>query len=168
MKGIKRINPKMQDNKLWNDQIIDNRFPVPEVGRERQFFADVSISIAESAQNVDDGELALKLYEKSDNKDPKGVKELEKEKSKSYSHFYSEAKGVLRALRPHIAPEDKAHFDIIWKKLIDRTNPAAYDVESVDELSEFIIQALKNANLSEMGRKSRLNEIIGEIDISRF
>jgi len=158
----------MQDNKLMNDQVIDKRFPVPEVGREKQFFAEVSISLAEGAQRVDDAELAFKLHDKSDNPDRKALNELIKDRSSAFMDFYSDAKGVMRALRPHIAPEDATAFDSIWRKLDNRADPRAYDVESVDELSEFIIQALKNANLSEMGRRSRLNEIIGEIDISKF
>jgi hypothetical protein len=158
----------MPEDKLFNDLVVDKRFPVPEVGREKQFFAEVSISIAESAQKVDDAELAFKLHGSSDNPNTKALDELKKERSEAYLDFYSDAKGVMRALEPHIAPEDKTCFISIWEKLDDRTNPAAYDVESVNELSKFIIQALKNANLSEMGRRSRLNEIIGEIDIGRF
>jgi hypothetical protein len=45
-------------------------------------------------------------------------------------------------------------------------NRDLYEGERVDVLCDFLQQCLKNANLSELGVKSRLEEIENEIDIS--
>lgn len=142
--------------------------PIPVVSRAKQFFADASITLAESAQAVDDIQVQLDLDKQSLFSNPTTFTELTRQKSVAIIKFYSDAKGVMRALQPHVALEDQAEFHNNWQKLKDRTNPEMYDVESVDELCTFILQTLKNSNLSELGFKSRLEEIIGEIDIEQM
>ena len=85
-----------------------------------------------------------------------------------YKQFYLDAKGLMRALRPHLALEDKTEFERFWGLIKDPLLGDAQDLESVEELTEFLLQALKNANLSELGKKSHIEQIVDEIDISNI
>lgn len=141
------------------------RPPEPEVSREKRFFAEEGILLAQKAQIIDDTAKQKALEEKSTNTTPEQIDAHTRALTSAYLDFYSEAKGVMRALKPHLAEQDRKEFTEIWKDLC-QDSTELYQTETTDRLCEYILQALKNANLTELGKKSRINEIINEIDIS--
>jgi len=145
-------------------QEVQNKLPEPSVNQEKRFFAEESILIGKLAQEVEDIENAI-ILEKTADVENKIVPLLEKGKYEAYKKFYSEAKGLMRVLRPHLVEGDIAEYDTIWMELSNVENPKRYTIIAVDGLCSFLLQSLKNSNLSELGTKSRIMEILGEIDI---
>lgn len=142
--------------------------PEPQVNKEKQYFADASISIPGLCQEVKKLEDRISLEEQAVNRSQVVIDSLECEKTGKYLDFLNEANTVLAALKPHLALEDRADGDK-WLKVIDDTsNVGLYIKESITDIRDFITRALFNANLSALGPKTRILEIINEIDISKI
>jgi hypothetical protein len=139
--------------------------PIPEVSVQKKYFSDGDLELGGLAQDVDDIEHELTLEQKN-GKTP--LPNLKNAQSVAYKDFYSAAMRLMRNLKPHLSKEDQTQFRKSWKTLRNRMDPELYSKESVGELSEFLKQALKNANLSELGVKSREDELENEIDISQL
>jgi hypothetical protein len=152
------------EKKVLEQQVF---LPVPEVSKEKKYFADASLDVGLLAQAVDDIEHQIHLARRS-NAAPEIIDRLNSEKGAAYEEFFSGIKALMRNLKPHLSLMDKSVFGEYWVKLRDRMSPDLYSVSVVDGLSDFLQQALKNANLSELGVKSRLEEIENEIDVSEL
>ena len=139
--------------------------PIPEVSAQKKYFSESHLELGELAQTVDDVEYELVLEQKH-GRTPTAT--LKNGQSAAYKDFYSAAMRLMRNLKPHLAKEDITQFKRSWKALKDRMNPELYSKDNVGELSEFLQQALKNANLSELGVKSREDELENEIDVSQL
>jgi hypothetical protein len=143
-------------------QDIDRQLPTPEVSQGKKFFGDASITLPEKAMHVEAAVTERRIAERMGvNLDKCKVVEFDE-----YKRFYLEAKGLMRALKPHLTLEDKEKFDNYWGIIGDILQKDAHVIGSVEELTEFLLQALNNANLSELGVKSHINEILSEIDLS--
>lgn len=138
--------------------------PTPEVSAFKKHLTEKYELLAEIAQDADDLQYNLVLMRKTTNLD--AIKALESGFSMKCAEFYSESKELMRKLRPHLSAEDLSGFNDAWIILKDRTDYRLFVQDELDELCDFLLQALKNSNLMELGRKSIVPDIEGEIDIS--
>jgi hypothetical protein len=137
------------------------QLPIPAVEGVKRYLAEESIALARAAQEVDDLSIRYEQESGAINSTDEIRNNLLKEKSAALFSFYSKAKLIMRSLKPHLAAEDVAAFDMNWDNIrINRSNPKLYETESVDELEAFIERALKNSNLLELGQKSHVKEIM--------
>jgi hypothetical protein len=142
--------------------------PEPQINKEKQYFADVSIRIPSLCQEVKKLEDRISLEEQAVNRSQAVIDSLACEKTGKYLEFLNEANTVLAALKPHLALEDRVDGDK-WLKVIDDTsNVGLYTKECITDIRDFITKALFNANLSALGPKTRIVEILNEIDISKI
>jgi hypothetical protein len=143
---------------------VERQLPDPDVSQEKKFFSNASITLPEKAMQVEIVVTERRIAEIT------GINldTVKAEEFNQYKKFYLEAKGLMRALRPHITLEDKVEFEKAWSILDDILRKDLHNIASVEELTEFILRALNSSNLSELGVKSHIDEILSEIDISEI
>lgn len=142
--------------------------PEPQVNKEKQYFADASISIPSLCQEVKRLEDQISLEEQAVNRSQDIIDSLGREKTGKYLEFLNEANTILGALKPHLALEDREDGRALMKEIDDTSNTNLYQKERITEIRDFITRALFNANLSALGPKTRIVEILNEIDISKI
>ncbi|MBE3087102.1 MAG: hypothetical protein IMZ64_12895 [Bacteroidetes bacterium] len=142
--------------------------PEPQVNKEKQYFADASINIPSLCQEVKRIEDQISLEEQAINRNQEVINSLGREKTGKYLEFLNEANTVLGALKPHLALEDREDGRVLMKGIDDTSNTNLYQKERITEIRDFITAALFNANLSALGPKTRIVEIMNEIDISKI
>jgi hypothetical protein len=142
--------------------------PEPSINKEKQYFADASINIPILCQEVKKLEDRISLEEQAYNRNQDIITALAGEKSSKYIEFLNEAGAILGALKPHLALEDRERGAELMEAIDDTSNVGLYSKEHITEIRDFITQALFNANLSALGPKTRIVEIMNEIDISKI
>jgi hypothetical protein len=142
--------------------------PEPQVNKEKQYFADASINIPSLCQEVKRIEDQISLEEQAVNRNQDVIDYLGREKTGKYLEFLNEANTVLGALKPHLALEDRETGKELMDKINDTSDLGLFTKERITDIRDFITSALFNANLSALGPKTRIVEILNEIDISKI
>jgi hypothetical protein len=142
--------------------------PEPQINKEKQYFADASIKIPSLCQEVKRLEDQISLEEQAVNRNQDVIDSLGREKTGKYLEFLNEANTVLGALKPHLALEDREAGKKLMEEIDDTSNIGLFTKEYITAIRDFITMALFNANLSALGPKTRILEIINEIDISKI
>jgi hypothetical protein len=142
--------------------------PEPQVNKEKQYFADASINIPILCQEVKRLEDQISLEEQAVNRNQEVIDSLGREKTGKYLEFLNEANTVLGALKPHLALEDRKDGAELMEKIDDTGDLRLYQKERITDIRDFITKALFNANLSALGPKTRIVEILNEIDINKI
>jgi hypothetical protein len=142
--------------------------PEPQINKEKQYFADASINIPILCQEVKKLEDHISLEEQAINRNQGVIDSLDREKIGKYLEFLNEANTILAALKPHLALEDREAGRVLMEEIDDTSNVSLYRKEVITDIRDFITKALFNANLSALGPKTRIVEIMNEIDISKI
>jgi hypothetical protein len=142
--------------------------PEPQVNKEKQYFADASVDIPNLCQTVLKIEDRISLEEQAVNRTQDVIDTLEREKSGLYFEYLNNCGSLLKSLTPHLALEDRENSRKLREEIFNTADVRLYNKERITNISDFITSALFNANLSALGPKTRILEIINEIDISKI
>jgi hypothetical protein len=73
--------------------------------------------------------------------------------------FYENVRSVFMVAEPYLSHEDKEIFKAFSLELRQVNNPKLLNLDAMNEICEFSQRMLKNANLTELGLKSHVEEI---------
>jgi hypothetical protein len=147
-----------------NQQDMERQLQTPEVSREKKFFPDAKLLLPEKIKSI---ELAI-LDRKIAVQNGIDINKAKTEEFKQFNYFYLASKEVMRNLKPHLALKDKEDFNKNWRIVEDTLRQEIYSLDAAEELSEFLVQEIFNAGLSDVSKPVPLVEILSEIDISEL
>ena len=145
---------------------LNSLLPEPQVSLLRRRIEEDVDELSNLCQAIDmiKDEISLGDF----NTNPDQLKLLKTQHRAAYLRFYSQARKIMRDAEQYIIENDKDDYAKINTAITLIDNDELYTMEAADITYRFIRRILKNSNLIELGKKSRVNELNNQIDLENI